>query len=397
MKPMYVLAALMLPLLTIAQTEKNFTLQIRVAASRPNMRIYLAYQFEGRKILDSAIMENGFYRFTGSVDQLLSATLITDYDHIGAQALIKRSSKGEYLDAIKFYLHPGLICLTAQERIAEAVFIGSVINEDNQLLKSMLKDIDEQRSAISRQLRAANYVSKANDDSRVTASLSAKDTLEARNMTRQLDSLSAASRPIIRKFIDTHPASEIALAALQSYIGAFGNLDTAMAMFNRLSDKVRNSVTGKVYYQTLLNRGVLVAGASAPQFTQHNEQGNPIELASFKGKYVLLEFWASWCSPCRKANPELLRLYKDFSSRNFTILGISLDEADGKQAWLKAIKDDGLIWTQVSDLKHWDNVVAKLYGVHAIPDNFLINPDGIIVARGLDNEQLRKKLEVLLP
>jgi peroxiredoxin len=160
---------------------------------------------------------------------------------------------------------------------------------------------------------------------------------------------------------------------------------------------VKNTRFGKEFYQFLLDRKNLIAGAKAPDFIQKDTAGHPVGFSSFRGKYVLIDFWASWCGPCRADNPNLVKIFNDFKGKNFTILGVSLDKAQGKLAWLKAIKDDGLSWTQVSDLKHWDNEVAKLYGVSSVPQSFLIGPDGVIIAKGLTSGELRKKLEEILP
>ena len=122
--------------------------------------------------------------------------------------------------------------------------------------------------------------------------------------------------------------------------------------------------------------------------------GKPVSLKDFRGKYVLIDFWASWCGPCRMENPNVVEAYNKYSKKNFTVLGVSLDRE--RNAWLKAIKDDKLTWTQVSDLKFWDNAVAKLYRISSIPQNILVDPNGKIIARNLRGEELQSKLAELL-
>lgn len=135
-------------------------------------------------------------------------------------------------------------------------------------------------------------------------------------------------------------------------------------------------------------------GSVAPEFSLPDTAGVSVALSSFRGKYVLLDFWASWCPPCRKENPNVVAAYQQFKDKNFTIIGVSLDK--DKAAWLKAIESDKLDWTQLSDLKFWDAEVAALYGIRSIPSNVLINPEGVIIAKNLEQEELHEKLKEVL-
>jgi len=204
------------------------------------------------------------------------------------------------------------------------------------------------------------------------------------------------------KRVDAEVANFIA-AKKSSYVSAFllsvsaQVLANPMVMeqrFNMLSDDVKNSEIGKGLAQSIAYFKVGAVGTDALDFTQNDVDGKPVSFSSFKGKYVLLDFWASWCKPCRLENPNVVKVYNQFKGKNFTVVGVSLDQS--KDAWVKAIQTDKLTWNHVSDLQQWNNAVAQMYHIQSIPGNFLIDPNGKIVARDLRGEDLEKKLCELL-
>jgi peroxiredoxin len=164
-----------------------------------------------------------------------------------------------------------------------------------------------------------------------------------------------------------------------------------IAQYNQMMVKKDEPATPKAVPQA---SGKIAVGNIAPDFTMADVDGKQISLSSFKGKYVLVDFWASWCGPCRGENPNVVANYNKYKSKNFTILGVSLDE--DKARWLGAIKTDNLTWTHVSDLKGWSNAAAKIYGVESIPFNLLLDPAGKIIAMDLRDVDLGKKLGEIL-
>ena len=173
------------------------------------------------------------------------------------------------------------------------------------------------------------------------------------------------------------------------------------ADLSSIAEGFKTHQPNSLYTQQILDKAekmkTVALGAVAPDFTQADVDGNPITLSSLKGKYVLLDFWASWCKPCRQENPNVVRMYNKYKGKNFEILGISLDQPGKKQRWLDAIEADGIEWLQVSDLKGWRNEVAQLYDVTSIPRTFLLDPEGKIIAKDLRGSELLEKMAELFP
>lgn len=210
----------------------------------------------------------------------------------------------------------------------------------------------------------------------------------------RFDSLQFANKTRVKALIDSMgpgPVSHLATSML-SIDEDFGYLDSLAARFEK--EKPTAAYTKKMtsFLEAPRKMGI---GKLAPVFTQPDPNGSPLSLEKFKGKWVLVDFWASWCKPCRAESPNLVKAYKRFKGKGFEILGVSLDGE--KEPWLKAIVADRLLWAQCSDLKGWENAAGQLYGISSIPASFLLNPEGKIVAKNLRGEALEKKLAEVLP
>ena len=199
---------------------------------------------------------------------------------------------------------------------------------------------------------------------------------------------------LIDDFVTTHTSSYITPLAVIRYNQIADDVYKTEALYNMLDPKIKATSMGQYIAQQIAEGKVNGKGSMLADFSQPDTSGVPVSLSSLRGKYVLVDFWASWCGPCRQENPNVLAAYNKYKSKNFTVLGVSLDKA--KPAWIEAINMDGLTWTHISDLQGWQNSVAQQFQIFNIPQNFLIGPDGKVVAKNLRGPALERKLARLL-
>jgi peroxiredoxin len=202
-------------------------------------------------------------------------------------------------------------------------------------------------------------------------------------------------KELLSQYVSAYPKSYFSLYLLEDKAGLVsGDYPKIKPLYDLLEPALLQSEAGKRLSKRLIILERSKLGETMLNFTQNSHDGRPVRFSDFRGKYVLVDFWASWCGPCRAENPNVLAAYNRYKDKNFTVLGISLDDKEDK--WKKAIEEDKLPWTQVSDLKGFKNEVSAYYGIPAIPTTYLVDPDGKIIAKNLRGEALHKKLAELL-
>jgi peroxiredoxin len=350
---------------TAAGQRHTFSVNGKVGHLAPPAKAYLSYEGLDGYQNDSAAISDGRFSFSGEVLRLRRARLWINPVGDGP-------GRG-WGHPIDLYLEATPISIQSEDSLKNLVLSGGPVITD-------LVAYQKAAEAARLQTPGKSEVPK-----------------EELARARYYDSVTKKEKVIALQFISQHTDSDYSLLLLKEQAGMTPDTKTTEAVFNTLSARVRTSAAGAAYTTFLNEMKVRDAGTVAPDFTMPDTSGRQVSLHDFKGRYVFLDFWASWCTPCRAENPNVAKAYAAYKHKGLEIISISIDDAKDREKWVEAIKADRLTWIQLCSLDGWENnTVAKAYEVKWVPMNYLVGPDGKIVARNLRGYDLQARLAELM-
>jgi peroxiredoxin len=335
--------------------------------------VYYNYAVNGRAIQDSVNVKDGKFTIKGKISEPVLAGLQVKYakEKLHTQPDFQR-------DFLAVYIDKGTIKMRSTDRFSNATVIGSAAHQAYAIFTE----------------KEATYIKARNELFKKMQQLNAeKDSAALPLIEEQVKKLNQEIEDqVYKRFIQENPNSPIVFHVMDRLAGWKMDADKMEPLFNMIGVQQKSTWSGQAFQKRLQAAAQTRIGAKAPDLVQPDTSGKMIALSAFKGRFLLLDFWASWCFPCRQENANLVEAYKTYKEKGFEILSVSLDKSGQRSSWIAAIRQDRMNWTNVSELNEFNSSAAKQYGIVAIPRNFLINPEGIIIAADLRGADLEKKL-----
>ncbi|RAJ08658.1 peroxiredoxin [Chitinophaga skermanii] len=348
------------------QAQSTYTIKGNGKLIQDGDKLYLMYRQKGQSYLDSTVAKNHRFSFKGTI----SGEPFT--------ASIYRNENPQFADIVReslgVYLEPGTIVVNSKDTLKGATVGGTPLNNTYQLLQNKMQPFRHKYHG------ARNVDDLTAEERKDTALVHATEKAEIKRFKERVQ--------IELDFAKEHPNSPVSLDVIVRYSGVRMMIDEVEKAYNALLPTLQSSEKGKYVHGMILKTNEIKVGQAMRDFTLKDMEGNIVQLSAFKGQYILLDFWASWCKPCREEHPNLKKLFEQYGAGNFKIVSVSIDER--KNDWLAAVAKDQLTWTQLLD--NTGTAVAKMYGVTSIPSNVLINPQGIIIKKDLKGGALVDEL-----
>lgn len=371
----FLLVVVLFVFLGNANAQQKYVINGKISGLTKDMKVMLRYfPSKGVMVNDSATVKNGVFHLEGKIARpyLVSLTLRSFNPPPAEKAVIGQVVKG--YDNHTFYLTAGTTNI-AGNSLASAEISNPVQAEYVELQNSLLP---------LQKLNGSNSL----------ALYYAKNADSILVLKEKRAAFGKQYAKVYTDFIKKHPDSYVSFDVVRNAAIVIEDAEAFEPMYNALSPGFRSSAEGEKMSNSLKMVKKFAIGQPIMEFTQNDVNGKPVSLSSLKGKYVLVDFWASWCGPCRMEYPYIHKAYDQFKDKNFEVIGVSLD--DKKDLWINSIRDNHFDWIEVSDLKGRQNEVAVAYGIAAIPQSLLVDPNGIIIAKNLRGDDLIEKLKEVI-
>jgi len=356
---------IVLSLMCVEAQDNSFYIKGNIAGLRDGDKVYLLYNYNKKPVRDSFILAGNTFEFKGKIENPVKAT-------------ISIPSEEKSNTSKDFYIEPNQsTSIDAVGTFKNAKIGGGPVQTEYNILTTMLKEHDEKYDLLVDEymkLREVNDIEGIN------------------NLDPKFEVLDGEKKSIIKKFVTENPESFVSFSSVSEL--SYMIDDAFLGLFELLGDTYKETTKGKELVAQIEKSKKTFVGQKIQNFAQMDTSGASFSLTALTGKYVLIDFWASWCGPCRRENPNIVKAYNTYKDKNFEILGVSLDSK--REAWINAINKDALTWYHVSDLKGWKNEVSDMFGIRSIPQNLLINPEGKIIARNITGSDLEITLEKVL-
>ncbi|HPA86347.1 MAG TPA: TlpA disulfide reductase family protein [Bacteroidales bacterium] len=361
-----ILAILVMVLIVAAcSKEPRYVINGRIEGA-DSVTFLLQKREEGRMVtIDSAMALKGSFKMKGGAVRYPEMVLLT-----AAETRLRTS----------FYLENSEITITGKlDSLYAAEITGSKSHDEYKGLVESSKVLNDRYTGLYNEYQIASQKG---------------DTASASRLEKEALSLEKEMTALQKDFIRNNPASFVAPSILTSLSYEMEG-DEIESFINAMDTAVANTDMIKDLKERVVKMKSVAIGQKAPDFTLNDPEGNPVSLYSKLGpKLLLVDFWAAWCGPCRRENPNVVKVYNEFNKKGFDVFGVSLDQK--KDDWVRAIADDKLTWTHVSDLQYWNSAAAGLYAVNSIPANFLLDENGVIIAKNLREQALYDTVKELL-